>query len=285
MENHDFDSLTLEQQTILIEEEEKLFLQEQIELSVLMPKAPDLKELWNNAILQFGYIAFFSLSFPAAPFWGVIISTIHMNFTFYSMSKYIQRPICLERDSIGIWKHIFFVYSLIALAINAAILLFTSGGVFLLLEWNGFSMYDWYRVAVVIAIAENITFLLKYLLSTSISDSPGWIQREMQARKVRKTIDEERSKVEHHKIQAEIKEKRRSVSSSSQKRDSSNIGSDSKIAKKSTLFKTRLNEDEVEDALAQNNEDTFNDSRVGLQSNPLQHHTISQFGGNKKALN
>ncbi len=242
-----------------------------------MPKAPDLKELWNNAILQFGYIAFFSLSFPAAPLWGAIISTIHMNSTFFSMSKYIQRPICLERDSIGIWKHIFFVYSLIALAINAAILLFTSGGVFLLLDWNGYSMYDWYKVAVVIAIAENITFLLKYLLATGISDVPGWIWREMQARKVRKTIDEERSKVEHHRIQSEIKEKRRSVSASSQKRDSSNIGSDSKIAKKSNLYKSRINGAEGDEPSLQNGNDTFNDSRVGVQGNPLQHHTVSQF--------
>ena len=268
---------------MLIEEEERLFLQEQIEISVLMPKAPDLKELWNNAILQFGYIAFFSLSFPAAPLWGVIISIIHMNLTFYSMSKYIQRPVCLERDSIGIWKHIFFVYSLIALAINAAILLFTSGGVFLLLKWDGYSMYDWYRVTVVIAIAENITFLLKYILSTSISDCPGWIQREMQARKVRKTIDEEKSKVEHHKIEASIKERRRSVSVSSNKMNSPKAESDLKMAKKSALSKSRLNAPEVDDSLVIQKDATINDYRSESGNNPLRHHKVSHFVSSKRA--
>lgn len=197
----------------VIEYEEELIVREQLELSVLMPKAPDLKELWNNSVIQFGYIAFFSLAFPAAPFWGIIICFLHFNLTFYSLGTQTQRPLCLERDSIGIWKHIFFVYSLIALAINAGLLLFTSKGVYLLLDFDTTSSYDMYQVAVILAIAENIIFVLKYLVAVVIPDTPSWVHTELEARRVRRNIQEEKSRIKHFKIKEEIKEHRQSLMS------------------------------------------------------------------------
>jgi hypothetical protein len=170
-----------------------------------MPKLVDLKELWNELVIQFGYVAFFALSFPAAPFWAMIISIIHVKLTFFTFATCSQRPVCVERDSIGIWKNIFFVYSMIALAINVAILMFTSDGIFRLVGFNRMFEHDMYNVAIILAIAENVIFVTKFIMSVAISDTPEWIENELATRKIRKTIYDERSKLAHFKMKEEKK--------------------------------------------------------------------------------
>ena len=178
-------------------EEELVFL-EQIELSILMPKPPALIELWNNTIIQFGYIAFFSLAFPGAPFWGLLINIFHVNMCFYSFHTNTQRPICLERGSIGIWNVILFIYSLLALVFNTGILLFTSRSMFSLLTYDTKSDHDLYKIAVILGITENIVFVIKYVLSALISDKPKWVKSENKYRKKKQSLEEEKFKVAQH---------------------------------------------------------------------------------------
>lgn len=258
-----------EERAKIIAHETELLLQQQIELSVIMPKPPDLKELWNNAVLQFGYIGFFSLTFPAAPFWGLIISIFHMNFTFYTLATQTERPICLERDSIGIWKEIFFVYSLIALAINAAILLFTSMGTFKLIGYDRNSEHDWYRIAVIIAIAENVVFVVKYMIGIIIPDTPEWIGDELHARRVRKSVNDEKSKIAHFKMKKVYNENKKANSFASAK----NIlaGAKNLVGKEATSLKSNLNYGELAHGNSQSEIKAQEDSRVTVDPNPLQH--------------
>lgn len=176
-----------------------------------MPKPPALIELWNNALVQFGYIAFFSLAFPGAPFWGFLINIFHVNMCFYSFHKNTQRPICLERGSIGIWDSVLFIYSLLALVFNTGILLFTSTSMFKLLSFNAESNYDLYKVAVILGITENIVFVIKYVVAALIPQKPQWVKNESRYRKTKQSLEEEKFKVAQHKAKQKKKKAKKSL--------------------------------------------------------------------------
>jgi hypothetical protein len=179
----------------LVRNEEEIIFQEQVELSILMTKPANLIELWNNSVIQFGYIAFFSIAFPAAPLWGLLINIFHLNMSFFSFHTHVQRPVCLERGSIGIWNMIFFTYSLIALAINTGLLMFTSDGMLHLLDFDGSTIEHSYKIAIILGISENIVFMIKYVLSAIIPDRPKWVEKEQKNRKLRSGIDQDKFKV------------------------------------------------------------------------------------------
>ncbi len=176
-----------------------------------MPKPPILLELWNNTLIQFGYIAFFSLAFPGAPFWGLLINIFHINMCFYSFHTSTQRPICLERGSIGIWNVILFIYSLLALVFNTGILLFSSKSMYKLLGYSLQSDYDLYKIAIILGITENIVFVVKYVLSAIISDKPKWVKSESKYRKTKQTIEEEKFKVAQYKAKLKRKLKKKGL--------------------------------------------------------------------------
>lgn len=138
-----------------------------------------------------------------------------------------------------LWKQIFFVYSLLVLAINAGIFLFTSMGIFKLINCNRNSDYDWYRNVVIIIIAENVIFVMKYIITKIISDTPKWIADELNARKVRRSVYEEKNKVSHFKIKQAFKGNKRSNDLAS----SNQILTNTKnlMGKEATALKRNLN--------------------------------------------
>jgi hypothetical protein len=184
-----------------------------------MSKPSDLKELWNNSIIQFGYIAFFSLAFPLAPLWGLIVNIFHLNMCFFSFYTHTQRPICLERGSVGIWNGVFFSYSLFALAFNTGILLFSSESMYQLLDYDMSSRNDAYRIAVILGIAENIVFLIKFVVSSVISDRPKWVKEEEKNRTKRMAIEEEKFKSIQHKLKVDKKNIKETIDTSFQKKE------------------------------------------------------------------
>jgi len=174
----DFGRLTLAEKRVLIEAEKQLVLHEQVELSVLMPPAPSMYNLWFNNLVQIGYIAFFSLSFPIAPLWGVIVGFLQVNTMFWVFGASIQRAPSVEAESIGIWEDIIYVYSLLALIVNAFILMFSSKGVFELVKMDPDNTWSIYTVTIVLIIAENIIFVVKFLIAALIPDVPAWVKTE-----------------------------------------------------------------------------------------------------------
>lgn len=163
---------------MLIEAEKELILQEQIELTVLMPCAPSMYKLWFNNLVQIGYISFFSLSFPIAPLWGVLMGFLQVNFMFWVFGASIQRSPSVEAESIGIWEDIFFVYSLFTLIVNTFVLMFASKGIFTLTNLSSLNTSNVYTVTVGLIIAENVIFIIKFLIAAMIPDCPAWVRTE-----------------------------------------------------------------------------------------------------------
>ena len=182
LDSNDFGKYTLAEKQTLINLEKRLMLQEQIELTVLMPKPPNLTTLWFNAVIQLGYMSFFSLAFPIAPIWGILINVLHVNLNFWTMGNSIQRIPANESEDIGIWEDIIYVYSLLALIVNSGVLLFSCQGVFVLVGGDSASSVTLYNVTIGLILIENAFFVFKFMLAALIPDCPKWVKKEKQKR-------------------------------------------------------------------------------------------------------
>lgn len=196
MKEHGLDgtpaSLTPAQTQKLLQIEKELVLQEQVELSLIMPKAPIMKELWKYGAIQFGYIAFFLLSFPATAVAGVALNILHINFLYFSFTSYTQRRDSVERRSIGVWNAIFFVMSFIALVVNMSVIVFSSNSLKKLLDSVMKRKYDAYTIFTILVVIEHIGFTLKFLVAAVMGGKPAWVAKILRAQATRKQKDDEK---------------------------------------------------------------------------------------------
>ena len=193
-----FKKLDLETQRGLLKLEKKLILQEQIERTMIMSKHPDLRLIWTNYAIQFGYISFFSLVFPLAPLIGCLLNIFDLMFSYFALTDHIQRKKCIEQGSIGIWAHIFMLMSFVSLFSNLGIMIFADAGVEDLLR--RFKVPEDYIgdkfIIIYLAIAEHIIFLIKFLLSIAIVGMPRWIREEISDRNNKQELHNEAVKRE-----------------------------------------------------------------------------------------
>ena len=176
-----FNSLDSVSQKKILKIEKKIILQEQIERTMIMAQITDLRLVWTNYAIQFGYISFFSLAFPLAPFIGLILNIFDLFFSYFALTDHIKRKFSLERGDIGIWKYVFMLMSFGSLLSNLGVMTFSPQGLREFINIIGFKQEDVSsdRVIIIIAVAEHIIFFIKFLLAISIKDMPGWIQEEL----------------------------------------------------------------------------------------------------------
>ena len=154
----------------------------------------NLKLTWIHNAIQFGYIAFFSISFPIAALIGLLINVFHINFFYFSLTDHTKRKPSLERGNIGVWNSIFSFMSFSALVVNVAILTFSSQGARKLAEIGNGKEMTLSHYIIVLVIAEHFIFLIKFVLTLAIGDKPKWIVDYIKERKFKKKLDWERAK-------------------------------------------------------------------------------------------
>ena len=208
-----FNALPIEAQNDLIKLEKKLILQEQIERTMAMSHHPDLRLVWTNYAIQFGYISFFSLVFPLAPLIGCILNIFDLMFSYFALTDHIKRKRCVEQGSIGIWAEIFMLMSFVSLFANLGIMVFADEGLIDFLKKIGVvaEFIDDKHILIYLAVAEHLIFLVKFLLSIMIIDMPRWIREEIEERNNKEEFHNENLKREllqiknRRKIQKNIK--------------------------------------------------------------------------------
>ena len=191
-----YQSLTLQKQEALIKFEKKLILQEQIERTMTMSQISNLRLVWTNYAIQFGYISFFSLAFPMAPLIGLLLNLFDLQFSYFALTDHIRRKLAVERGSIGIWNHIFTLMSFCSLFVNLAILILDNDGIKSLISifTPDVEHAEKYDIAIYIAFAEHLIFLLKFMLALSIQDVPKWVQDHLEDREHKENIEIEKLK-------------------------------------------------------------------------------------------
>lgn len=89
-----------------------------------MSKGSETQYVWwyNEAMTQFGWIAFFAFVFPAAPMFSFITNFIEIKVKLQAMAKYSQRRIAEGAKGIGNWLPIMEIISMVCIPINCALI-------------------------------------------------------------------------------------------------------------------------------------------------------------------
>ena len=182
-----FDSLSKSQQEEAIGMESELLLWEMVEISIIQPLPVPMEDIWLNYMLQFGFIAFFSITFPLAPLIGFIFNLIDMNFVFFSFSRVFKRETIIELDSIGVWNDIIHAMTIASLIVNVALFVWCSKSFYNLLGTE-ISMY---HLLVALVIYEHVVFVIKFFLSIIIKSKPLWLRNKLKFQKIKRQMYKE----------------------------------------------------------------------------------------------
>ena len=207
-----FKELKPETQEKLLKEEKELLIQEQVHFSMIMNKLPNMRLVWTNYAIQFGYIAFFSMSFPLAPFIGLLLNLFDLYFSYFSLTNHIQRKPAVEKSNIGIWNKIFSLMSYVSLIVNLLLLALDPKGLLELLirlAGDNHQVTSIFGFALLLVAVEHIMFLIKYLIDLAIDDKPQWVEEEIRKRNNLAYLEEEKLKRKYVKIKSEKKMKKK----------------------------------------------------------------------------
>lgn len=183
----EFDQLEKDLQEETLRMEAELLLWEVVEVSMIQPIPPPMEDVWLNYMLQFGFIAFFGITFPLAPLIGVAFNLIDMNFVFYSYSRVYQREKIIELDSIGVWNQIIQGMTIVSLIANIALFAWTCEG----FEKLTGKKIGGYELLLELVIYEHIVFIIKFLFSVVIKSKPVWLQEMLKFRKIKERMYKE----------------------------------------------------------------------------------------------
>lgn len=166
--------LSPEQQRKLLKFERDLLLWEKIEIDLIRPPAPDIMYVWMDQLFQFGFTAFFGISFPLAPLMGLFFNYVSSYLLMYTSFKICHRPRILKLKNAGIWDFLNTVMSFAALIVNAALFACVSDAFKDL--FNAITSDDLFEYLV---IYEHLVFFIKLLVTLLISTTPPWLAKEM----------------------------------------------------------------------------------------------------------
>ena len=149
-----------------------------------------------------------------------------------------RRP-AVERSDIGVWNHIFFFISFIALVINIAILIFASNGFKEFLEIETNKKYDPYSIAIILIILEHLLFLVKFSINMLVSNKPKWVKEYLDDQEYKKRLDVKKMKQKvitekihvpkNRRIKKSVKNLLEGISENCMDKETSNLDIDDKI--------------------------------------------------------
>jgi hypothetical protein len=180
-ENITYDKLDKTHQEEVLRMEGELLLWEAVEVSIIQPSPLPMEDIWLNYMLQFGFIAFFSITFPLAPLIGFLFNILDMNFVFYSFSRVFKRQTIIELDSIGVWNKIINGITIVSLIVNIALFAWCSDGFEKLVGIH----VNKYYLLLALVIYEHIVFIIKFISSILIKSKPLWLENQLKHRKIK----------------------------------------------------------------------------------------------------
>jgi hypothetical protein len=141
---------------------------------------PHLIPVYNELLMQLGWILFFSMTFPAGALFTIFAGVIRMSIQLRAMSEYSKKNEPAPIVDIGIFIHLIEFVSSLGILVCIYLITFTSKQLTKNMPYDDHIMY-------MLAFgALHCIFLLKYFLAEIIEDEPGWIteDREMQVNRI-----------------------------------------------------------------------------------------------------
>lgn len=129
---------------------------------------------YAELLIQFGYVTFFSWSFPLAPLCALVNNVIEMRSDAFKLCYTCQRPIASKAGGIGVWYNVLVFMALLAVLTNAAHLALTSR------VFAGYfpSLSDSERMLVVFLV-EHAVLGLRLLMPWAVPELPRPVRNRL----------------------------------------------------------------------------------------------------------
>jgi hypothetical protein len=181
--------------------------QDDLWFEVMNPQHDSFPE-YVQAVVQFSFVACFSVVLPITPILVLINYLLSMRFDAYKLCRGRQRPLARKTGGIGVWLHLLHIVAVIAVLTNCWLIAFTNDEFDMLtkrLQKDKEKVSPTVSVFIVVAW-EHIMLLIKYMMSTTISPFPREIRDEMK----RKQHDLEQERYATMRLKKERSQTRRS---------------------------------------------------------------------------
>lgn len=160
----------------------ELKLCKNVEEQLKMKKeSPHLLYFYQEAVIQFGFLAMFANAMPIAPFFCLATNVLEIKIKTNAMCYYSRRGIAEGANGIGAWLPIIEMLALICIPINCAIIYFTGDGTFKKSGESSLSKYleerneDYWshtNVIFLTILIEHVLIVLKVVIQALIVDVP-----------------------------------------------------------------------------------------------------------------
>jgi hypothetical protein len=125
---------------------------------------------YSNIFIKMGYVMLFAQAFSLAPFLSILTNFLEMKSTMNNLAFYSKRFQALPAAGIGSWLQIGEMLSLASVAVNCAIVFFTSTALDFIVEGE-YRKNQLYQFMIIVMI-EHIIIAFKFALQVLINDKP-----------------------------------------------------------------------------------------------------------------
>ena len=140
-----------------------------------MKPAHDSFPEYITAVLQFSFVACFSVVLPIIPLFVLLNYLLSMRYDAYKICRGRQRPLAQKTGGMGVWEDLLHIVAVIAVLTNCWLIAFTN---FTFIEFSD-SVGTMGIFAVVVGW-EHVMLLIKYVMQTVISPLPRSVRDELE---------------------------------------------------------------------------------------------------------
>lgn len=135
-----------------------------------------------QAVVQFAYVACFSVVMPITPLICLFNYLVSMRLDAYKLCRGRRRPLAQKTGGIGVWEHVLHIVTVIAVLTNCWLIGFTNAQ----FSWIGKHIGNMGLFALVVGW-EHIMLLIKYMMQASISKLPKAVRDDMKREQYQST--------------------------------------------------------------------------------------------------
>ncbi|KAL3902233.1 MAG: hypothetical protein SGPRY_012157 [Prymnesium sp.] len=170
----------------------------------LLPVSSGTFEEYRTKVIQFGYIAMFSASFPLGAIAATAMNIVELRVDAYKFMFSTRRASYEGSDDIGSWRRVIQVVSWISIIINVLIIAYASNGVrdsvvvpfVAKLDTCEAATKVYLALAWFVIIVEHLLLLFKLGILFVLPNKPAWV-REKEAREKHEIEEKERLRMRH----------------------------------------------------------------------------------------
>ncbi len=138
-----------------------------------------------TAVVQFSFVACFSVVLPITPLFCLLNYLLSMRYDAYKLCRGRRRPLAKKTGGIGIWEHLLHIVVVIAVLTNCWLIAYTSADFALIGE-----KFGQLALVTIVVAWEHVMLLIKYVMQTSMSPLPKIVRDEL--KRQQHMLDKER---------------------------------------------------------------------------------------------